>query len=245
MKQNLKMYTSLASWWPILSSPEGYKEEAAFFTAIMKANCRPCKDVLELGSGGGNNASHLKKHFKMTLVDLSPAMLRVSRRLNPECRHIRGDMRTVRLNRTFDAVFIQDAIMYMTSRQDLRRAFRTAYLHLRKGGCALAVPDHFKETFKPGTEHGGHDRNGMGLRYLEWRFDPDPRDTTYECHFAYLLKQRDGRVRIEYDRHILGLFPKAAWLTLMRQAGFRVSIVPIDHSELEPGSYHALVGIKK
>ena len=59
--------------------------------------------MLELGSGGGNNASHLKAHFQLTLVDLSPAMLAVSRALNPECEHLQGDMRTVRLGRRFDA----------------------------------------------------------------------------------------------------------------------------------------------
>ncbi|MHC4615594.1 MAG: class I SAM-dependent methyltransferase, partial [Planctomycetota bacterium] len=57
--------------------------------------------VLELGSGGGNNASHLKKWFDMTLVDLSPHMLEVSRALNPECSHQQGDMRTVRLGTLF------------------------------------------------------------------------------------------------------------------------------------------------
>src|SRR3972149_1508073 len=59
--------------------------------------------VLELGSGGGNNASHMKAHFKLTLVDRSPAMLAVSRALNPECEHLEGDMRTLRLGRGFDA----------------------------------------------------------------------------------------------------------------------------------------------
>lgn len=242
---NLKMYTSLAKWWPVLSSPDNYKEEAAFFTTIMKANCRPCKKVLELGSGGGNNAFHLKKHFHMTLVDISLGMLRVSRKLNPECPHVLGDMRTIRLNRTFDAVFIHDAVMYMTSPRDLTRLFRTAYLHLHKGGCVLVVPDHFKETYKPVTGSGGHDRGTKSMRYLEWNFDPNPKDNTHECHFAFLLRDRRGRMRIEYDRHVMGLFPKAVWLKLLRRAGFQVKIVPIAHRELELGTYQALVAVKK
>src|SRR6266446_5297728 len=53
-------------------------------------------------------------HFAMTLVDLSPRMLLVSRRLNPECEHIKGDIRTLRLGRTFDVVFVHDAICHMT-----------------------------------------------------------------------------------------------------------------------------------
>jgi trans-aconitate methyltransferase len=61
----------------------------------------------------------------MTLVDLSEEMLVVSRRLNPECEHLLGDMRTLRLGRSFDAVFVHDAIDYMTTEADLRRAVRS------------------------------------------------------------------------------------------------------------------------
>src|SRR6266481_2515141 len=100
----------------------------------LRACCEACnpppRTVLELGSGG-NNAFHLKSEFEMTLVDLSPQMLAVSRALNPECEHRVGDMRTVNLGRTFDAVFVHDAISYMTSEADLVAATRNAYRHCR------------------------------------------------------------------------------------------------------------------
>lgn len=86
--QKLKMYTTLARWWPLISSPADYREEAGLFRDILKKHCRPCRTVLELGSGGGNNASHMKKHFDLTLVDISPGMLKTSRKLNPECEHV-------------------------------------------------------------------------------------------------------------------------------------------------------------
>lgn len=92
--------------------------------------------MLELGLGGGNNASHLKKHFQMTLFDFSPGMLNVSKVLKPECEHIRGDMRTIRLEREFDAVFIHDAISYMLTEADLLQAIETAYVHCKPGGVA-------------------------------------------------------------------------------------------------------------
>ena len=47
-------------------------------------------------------------------------MLALSRALNPECEHLAGDMRTLRLGRVFDAVFVHDAVCYMTTRADLR-----------------------------------------------------------------------------------------------------------------------------
>ena len=119
------LYGELAEWWPLLSAPEEYAEEADFYTDALKDACDPTT-VLELGSGGGNNASHMKAHFDMTLVDRSDGMLDVSRALNPECVHMRGDMRTVRLGHTFDAVFVHDAICYITTESDLKRVFETA-----------------------------------------------------------------------------------------------------------------------
>src|SRR4051812_46668859 len=94
-----RMYTDLASWWPLISPPEEYAEEAAEAARHLRAADIPVREVLELGSGGGNNAVHLQAWFTMTLVDLNPAMLEVSRALNPGCEHIAGDMRTVRLGR--------------------------------------------------------------------------------------------------------------------------------------------------
>ncbi|HAT17595.1 MAG TPA: class I SAM-dependent methyltransferase, partial [Gemmatimonadetes bacterium] len=114
-----RMYGDLAPWWPLISPPERYAEEAAFTTHVIQSAAIPVGEVLELGSGGGHSASHLKANFDMTLVDLSRDMLELSKRLNPECRHEQGDMRTVRLGCSFDAVFVHDAIEYMVTESDL------------------------------------------------------------------------------------------------------------------------------
>ena len=237
-----KLYAELAQWWPLMSAPADYEEEAAFYQqALVDACTGSCRTLLELGSGGGNNASFMKKRFDLVLVDPSPGMLKVSRQLNPECEHVEGDMRTVRLAREFDCVFVHDDICYMTTEDDERRAIETAYVHCRPGGAALFAPDHVRETFRPGTDHGGHDSPTRALRYLEWTWDPDPADTTYTVDYSYLLRDSDGSVHVEWDRHIEGLFPRADWLRLMRDAGFEPTTVPFDHSELEPGQYELFV----
>jgi SAM-dependent methyltransferase len=239
-----KLYGALAEWWPLLSDPADYAEEAAFYRETLERACaEPPRTLLELGSGGGNNASHLKSRFALTLVDPSAGMLAVSRRLNPECEHLAGDMRDVRLGRQFDAVFVHDAICYMTSEHDLRRALETAFVHCRPGGAALFAPDHVRETFRPSTDCGGHDAGVRGLRYLEWSWDPDPADSIYLVDFAYLLRDADGSVRMEHDRHVEGLFARADWLRLLADVGFeQPTVVVFDHSELEPGSYELFVG---
>ena len=218
----MKLYDELADWWPLFSAPEDYAEEAAFFACVLTDACKPApRTVLELGSGGGNNALHLKSKFEMTLVDLSSQMLAVSRKLNPECEHFEGDMRTVNLGRAFDAVFVHDAIAYMTTTADLDAAISTAYRHCRAGGVALFVPDCVRETFVAETRHGGHDGgDGRGLRYLMWVVDPDPSDTTYRTDFAIIVRDRRGETRVVHDSHIEGVFPRAEWMRVLREAGF-------------------------
>lgn len=209
MSQTLHMYSDLAAWWPLVSTPADYVEEADFARRLMvEAAATPLVTLLELGSGGGNNALHLKAHFQLTLVDLSPDMLVVSRALNPECDHRQGDMRSVRLGRQFDAVFIHDAIEYMLSEDDLRQALETAYVHCRPGGVAVFEPDYVREIFAPSTSMGGHDGDGRALRYLDWTVDPDPTDTTYTSDYAFLLREADNSVRVVHDRHLCGLFPR-------------------------------------
>ena len=223
----MKLYDELADWWPLFSAPEDYAEEAAYFARVLSEVCNPPpRTVLELGSGGGNNAHYLKSKFEMTLVDLSPQMLEVSRALNPECEHRGGDMRTVNLGRTFDAVFVHDAIAYMTTVEDLQAAIRTVYRHCRAGGVALLVPDCVRESFIADTTHGGHDGNdGRSLRYLMWTVDPDPTDTTYRTDFAILLRDARGDTRVVRDSHVEGIFPRAEWMRLLRKAGFEPRIL--------------------
>jgi trans-aconitate methyltransferase len=221
------MYDQLATWWPLLSPPEQYADEAAFFTRLISAiGLPPSPSLLELGCGGGSNAFYLKKMFaEVTLTDLSPQMLAISRSLNPECEHLQGDMRTLRLDRTYDVVFIHDAIDYMTTAQDLSRAIETAFIHCKPGGMALLVPDHVRETFQESTEHAGGDGHGRALRYLEWTYDPDENDTVYTTEYVYLLREGNASVRVEHEQHICGLFPRAKWLRLLRDAGFQPEIV--------------------
>jgi hypothetical protein len=176
-------------------------------------------------------------------------MLAHSRTLNPECEHHHGDMRSMRLDRQFDAVFVHDAIMYMTSEADLARAIETAVTHCRPGGVGLFAPDHVRENFTPSTNCGGHDEDlpadasakmARAMRYLEWSYDPDPDDTTTTTDYTYTLRERDGAVRVVPDRHIEGLFSRNTWLRLLRDAGFDPRVAPFDHSEWSRGDTSCL-----
>ena len=171
----------------------------------------------------------------MTLVDLSDEMLEMSRRLNPECEHRQGDMRTVRLGREFDAVFVHDAVDYMTVESDLRQAMETAFIHCRPGGVVLFAPDNTRENFEEGTDHGGNDAaDGRGIRYLEWDWDPDPEDTSTSTEYVFLLRETDGSVGVVHETHRLGLFGRDFWLRLLEESGFEPEAMTEETTEPRP-----------
>ncbi|MCU0906151.1 MAG: class I SAM-dependent methyltransferase [Rhodobacteraceae bacterium] len=221
----MKLYDELADWWPLMSPPEDYAAEAEPVTRLLSADIdRMRPRLLELGAGGGHLASHLKAWFDMTLVDLSPRMLEQSRRLNPECRHLTGDMRSLRLEERFDAVLVFDAISHMASEADLLATMRTARAHLAPGGVALFCPDWTVDCFVPATSMGGIDGEGRGMRYLEWT-QPMIRGTTYQSDLVYLLREADGSRRVVQDRMVLGIFPRETWMRLLTEANFRQVVI--------------------
>jgi SAM-dependent methyltransferase len=236
MEPDYRFYGELARWWPLVSPPEDYAEESAFAATVLQSAAIPVRDVLELGSGGGHSAYHLKRSFTLTLVDLSSEMLAVSRRLNPDCEHLVGDMRSVRLGRRFDAVLVHDAVAYMTSEADLRQAVETCFAHCRPGGVAVLIPDDTVETFQPDADHGGTDGpDGRGVRFLEWSWDPDPVDTWTSTDYVFLLRDADGTTRVVHETHRTGLFGRDTWLRLLTEAGFRSeAVVEVTSEERAP-----------
>ena len=221
-----RLYGELARWWPLISPVEVYEEDAATARELLALAARPVREVLELGSGGGHLARHLRDRFTLTLVDLSPEMLAVSREVNPGVEHLAGDMREVRLGRTFDAVLVHDAVDYMTTAEDLAATFRTAWTQLRPGGVAVFFPDHVADTYEPVTDCGGSDApDGSGVRYLAWSLPPEPGATTVRTDYSFTLRAADGSVRVVHEAHHTGLFPVARWQRLLAEAGFAVTTV--------------------
>src|SRR6202161_157291 len=221
MARDYRVYGDLAGWWPLISPPKEYTGEAVHLADLFRAAELPVREVLDLGSGGGGVAVHLKDQLAMTLVDLADEMLDVSRRLNPECEHVRGDMRTIRLGRTFDAVLVHDAIDYMTTEDDLRQVIETVFVHCRPGGLAVFVPDHVADTFRPFTGGGGgRDASGRRGSFTEWTWDPDPADDWIQAEYEFVLRDADATVRVVNETHRLGAFSLATWLRLLSNAGF-------------------------
>lgn len=243
MKQN-RLYNDLAWTWPIISPPSDYVEDADKTRGLLLKHSKiAIKTLLNLGAGGGHDDFGLKRYFAITGIDLSPAMLELARKLNPEATYLEGDMRTVRLDERFDAVFLGDAVNYMLTCEDLAAAFRTAYAHLKPGGVFITFVEQTPETFVQNkTKVTICRKDDVEIVFIENLYDPDPSDTTCEDTFVYLIR-RGGKQQIEVDHHISGIFGLQIWLDLMTEAGFTGISKTVEEYPDYPQLY-TLVGIK-
>lgn len=216
------LYTTLAAWWPLLSPAEQCAEEAMFYQRLFaQALGRPPQSLLELGSGCGPLAPHFPKDMDLTLVDMAEEMLAESRKTNPTRSHVCADMRTLHLNRTFDAVLLHDAVMYLTTPSDLQRTFAVMYRHCAPGGAVLVIPDTVAETFEEFATSGGWaDESGRAMQMMEWHWDPDPSDDTISVAFSLMLRDHSGEMRVEHEQHTMGVFSRDVLWAALRSAGF-------------------------
>ena len=216
------LYSELVPWYRLIDPVDDHAEEAAAFIAAFDRAVAPAAEtLLELGAGAGHNGFHLKERYRCTLTDISLEMQTLSREINPSCEHALGDMRSLRLGRTFDVVLVHDAIVYMLTEADLRAAMETAFVHTRPGGAAIFAPDCVKETLTDGYEVFGQDDEDRALRCLAWTWDQDPHDCLFNVDYAFLLREGDT-VKAIHDRHVEGVFPRATWERLLTAVGYSV-----------------------
>jgi SAM-dependent methyltransferase len=227
-----RLYGDLAWLWPIISPPEDYVAEGEHFARLITSHgVGEARTLLDLGCGGGHFMATLKRRFEVTGVDISDAMLDLSRALNPDCRHVLGDMRDVRLGQTFDAVFMGDAVEYMLTEGDLRAAFQTAWDHLRPGGILTLGLSTTAESFRQNsTTASTHSASDVDIAFVENDYDPDPTDTQYETTLVYLIRRPSGQ-EVLTDHHLSGVFPRETWFRLLGDVGFAVSEAPCAAGE--------------
>jgi ubiquinone/menaquinone biosynthesis C-methylase UbiE len=210
-------YNDLAWTEDWLADPAEYEDEVMVYVDLIKRTAaEPPATLLHLGSGAGGHDSIFKRHFTVTGVDLSLGMLNKARIAHPDIEYIEGDMRTLRLNRQFDAVVIPDSIDYMASQDDLRLAIQTAVAHLKASGVFLVVAKP-EETFQNNNFAYTGEKDGVHVTLFENNYINPFRPNIYEATFVYLIRQQ-GELTIHTDHQVLGLFSQATWEKVLNDA---------------------------
>lgn len=222
-----KLYGELAWLWPYWGRVEEYRDEVDLLATVARRYASiEVRTLLDVGCGGGKDLAQFRRHFEASGLDISEAMLALARAACPDGELIRDDMRAFELGRRFDAIYLNDALVHMTSREDLRRVFERGFAHLEPGGVLLAPAERTKESFVQNeTQVDLSDPAltpaGLDVAFIQNSYDPDPGDDTYESTVLYLIREQ-GLLRVERDDWTCGLFPLGAWREGLEGCGFEV-----------------------
>jgi SAM-dependent methyltransferase len=214
------MFRHTAHVYDLLYAAAGkdYGAEAASLHAQVLQRAPQAATLLDVACGTGGHLLHLRRWYEVVGVDVDPGMLDEARRRLPDEELIEGDMRSFRLDRTFDVVTcLFSSIGYMRSVRDLDLAVSTMASHLRPGGVFVMDgwirPDAWSDD--------GHiqlltasDDTVTVARMSHSRRDGDR--TFLDMH--HVIGTADG-IEHALDVHDMTLFDSAQYEESLRRAG--------------------------
>ncbi len=152
----MTVFGTYSRYYNLLYRDKDYVGEAEHVHRLIQRHFSGARTILDLGCGTGRHDLLLaEKGYGMTGIDMSEEMLAVAKKrieikteiesnaqsksqsiLNPVFE--KGDIRTVRLERTFDVVISLFHVMsYQTTNDDLAAAFATVRGHPKPGGIFI------------------------------------------------------------------------------------------------------------
>lgn len=140
------VFGNYARYYNLLYQDKDYASEARYINALIQKHRPGAGTVLNLGCGTGNHDFELAGlGYAITGVDMSAEMLSAANtRLSsigssiPSVCFKEGDIRTVRLHKTFDIVLSLFHVMsYLSTNDDLQSAVATIKEHLVPGGLLI------------------------------------------------------------------------------------------------------------
>jgi SAM-dependent methyltransferase len=140
----MSVFAHYARYYDLLYKDKDYSGETEYVHYLLQKFGRKTKSILELGCGTGKHAMLLaEKGYTITGIDMSEQMLKsaLNRNSKDTMREIefkQGDIRTIRLERKFDAVIsLFHVFSYQITNDDLIAAIATAKTHLNSNGIFI------------------------------------------------------------------------------------------------------------
>jgi len=143
----MSVFGNYSNYYDLLYQDKDYAAEANHVDQVLQRCLPGAQSILELGCGTGAHAVHLiQKGYDIHGLDVSQTMLARAEKnkanLDPALsRHLSfsiGDMRDVRLKKTYDAVIaLFHVISYLPKNNDIQAVLSTVKSHLKPGGIFL------------------------------------------------------------------------------------------------------------
>jgi SAM-dependent methyltransferase len=129
------VFNSYARYYDLLYRDKDYVAEAEFIADLLERFGISGKRLLEFGSGTGKHGRLLaKRGYDVTGVERSAEMV-AQAKVAPGFSCQQGDICTVQLGQTFDAVLsLFHVVSYQTTNEAVKAVFTRAAEHLQNGG---------------------------------------------------------------------------------------------------------------
>jgi SAM-dependent methyltransferase len=200
-----------------------YAAEAATIERIVRERSPQARTLLDVACGTGKHLEQLHTTFECEGVDLDEGLLAVARERVPDIPLHEGDMRDVRLGRTFDVVTcLFSAIGFVGSLDELEAAARTLAAHLAPGGVLLVEPWFEPHEWVPNRPHVlSADLPGLALARVTLSGLRGERLSTTEMH--YVVATPEG-VEEWTEEHELYLFTHDELRAAFEHAGLTAEL---------------------
>lgn len=180
--------------------------------------------LLDVACGTGRHVEHLREHYDVEGADNSPEMLEIARQRNPGTRFHLGDMATLDLGDTFDAVIcLFSSIGYVQTVERLDRTLRAFARHTVPGGVVVVESWMTPDNWHPGYLHALLvDEPDLKVARLS-RSLRDGILSIMEMH--HLVVTAEGAHSF-VERHEMGLFTPEQYRASFERAGLTVTFDP-------------------
>ena len=223
------MYDKSARIYDLLYVGSGIKDypaEATELHRIIQDASPAAQTLLDVACGTGAHLVQMQQWYAVEGVDLSPAMLAVARTRLPGIPLREGDMRTLDLGKTFDAVTcLFSSIGYMLDSAELRAAIARLAAHVAPGGVLIidgwVRPDQWRDNYRPDSPDVASDDEVTVVRLSYSRRNGSI--TELEMHH---LVQTDAGIDCFMEPHRLRLTETDEYVSAVTEAGLEARVIP-------------------
>ena len=231
---NEDVFGRYSRYYDLLYRDKDYAAEVAYVARVLRESAPTARTLLEFGSGTGRHGRLLvEQGFDVFGIERSETMAAAAKKASIgfqtqqdgkfDCRQ--GDIRTVNLDRIFDAVIaLFHVVSYQTGNEDLLQTFNSAARHLNAGGIFMFDVWHGPAVLaeRPSVRvKRVEDGEILLTRIAEPALDTNASVVT--VHYTMLAEAKaDHRLTTFHEEHRMRyLFPMEIDL-IARQSGFSV-----------------------
>jgi len=220
------MFDKIAKYYDLIMSPFDYRELVDCLDDLIVSCGGNRTDILDTGCGTSEELVFFTQlGYKVSGIDLSPEMIKISKKKLPAGNFKTGNMKDFRSDKKYDNIIsVFDTVNYLTKPRELSSFFKSSNRALNSGGLLLF---DFNSIYGLINEWEGVKIEETEDFFISYDSEFDLDSLILECRMKFFIRETDGRfVTFEETHHERGYSPTEI-RELLKQNGFKlVKLLP-------------------